>query len=93
MLVLAPLQMSAMIVFEATLSFLGMGVKPPTPTWGGMMLEGKVYLSTAWWMTVLAGLAIFVTASGLILIGEGLQRKTGQRIDVFSGTIARDEDS
>ena len=44
-LVLAPLQMSAMIVFEATLSFLGMGVKPPTPTWGGMMLEGKVYLS------------------------------------------------
>ena len=92
-LVLAPLQMSAMIVFEATLSFLGMGVKPPTPTWGGMMLEGKVYLATAWWLTVLAGLAIFVTASGLILIGEGLQRKTGQRIDVFSGTIARDEDS
>jgi peptide/nickel transport system permease protein len=92
-LVLAPLQMSAMIVFEATLSFLGMGVRPPTPTWGGMMLEGKVYLSTAWWLTVLPGLAIFVTASALILLGEGLQRKTGQRIDVFSGTVARSEDS
>jgi peptide/nickel transport system permease protein len=93
MLVLAPLQMSAMIVFEATLSFLGMGVKPPTPTWGGMMLEGKVYLSSAWWMTVLPGLCIFVTASALILIGEGLQRKTGQKIDVFSGTVNRDEDA
>jgi peptide/nickel transport system permease protein len=92
-LVLAPLQMSAMIVFEATLSFLGMGVKPPTPTWGGMMLEGKVYLSTAWWMTVLPGLCIFVTASALILIGEGLQRKTGQKIEVFSGTVKREEGS
>ena len=92
-LVLAPLQMSAMIVFEATLSFLGMGVKPPTPTWGGMMLEGKVYMSTAWWMTVLPGLCIFITASALILIGEGLQRKTGQKIDVFSGTVKRDEDA
>lgn len=92
-LVLAPLQMSAMIVFEATLSFLGMGVAPPTPTWGGMMLEGKTYLSTAWWLTVLPGLAIFVTASALILIGEGLQRKTGQKIDVFSGTVARGEGS
>ncbi|MDO8187875.1 ABC transporter permease [Conexibacter sp. JD483] len=86
-LVLAPMQMSAMIVFEATLSFLGMGVRPPTATWGGIMLEGKDYLADAWWITTLTGLAIFVTALSLMLIGDGLQRLTGQRIDAIGGTV------
>ena len=87
LLVLAPMQMSAMIVFESTLSFLGMGVRPPTPTWGGIMLEGKDYLNDAWWLTTLPGLAIFVTSLGLMLIGDGLQRATGQRVDPLRGTI------
>lgn len=80
-LVLAPMQMSAMIVFESTLSFLGMGVRPPTPTWGGIMLDGKNYLAEAWWLTTLPGAAIFVTALGLILIGDGLRRATGEDPD------------
>ncbi|HST40631.1 MAG TPA: ABC transporter permease [Conexibacter sp.] len=93
-LVLAPMQMSAMIVFESTLSFLGMGVRPPTPTWGGIMLEGKDYLADAWWITTLTGLAIFVTALSLMLIGDGLQRITGQRIDAIGGTVeSREEKS
>ncbi len=86
-LVLAPMQMSAMIVFEATLSFLGMGVRSPTATWGGIMLEGKDYLADAWWITTLTGAAIFVTALSLMLIGDGLQRLTGQRIDAIGGTV------
>ena len=74
-LTIAPLQASAMIVMEATLSFLGLGVQPPTPSWGGMLLEGKVYLSQAWWLTTIPGIAIAITCAALIGIGEGLSVK------------------
>jgi peptide/nickel transport system permease protein len=87
LLALAPVLMSAMIVFESTLSFLGMGVQPPTPTWGGAMLEGREFLTTAWWLTTLPGTAIFITSLGLILIGDGIQKRIGQRVDAISGTV------
>ncbi len=74
--VLAAMQMAAMIVFEATLSFLGMGIQPPTPSWGGIMLDGKNYITSSWWLTTLPGLAILVTSLSLILIGEGLQKRS-----------------
>ena len=80
-LVLAPLQMAAMIVFESTLSFLGMGIQPPTPSWGGIMLEGKDYMASAWWLVTLPGVAIFLTALGLILVAEGLQTKLETSVD------------
>jgi len=73
LLVLAAMQMAAMIVFEATLSFLGMGVQPPTPSWGGIMLDGKNYMTSSWWLTVFPGLAIVLTSLSLVLIGDGLQ--------------------
>jgi peptide/nickel transport system permease protein len=73
--VLAAMQMAAMIVFEATLSFLGMGVQPPTPSWGGIMLDGKNYMTSSWWLTVFPGLAIVVTSLSLVLIGDGLQAR------------------
>lgn len=76
LMVLAAMQMAAMIVFEATLSFLGMGVQPPTPSWGGIMLDGKNYISSSWWMTTLPGLAIVLTSLSLVLIGDGLQART-----------------
>ncbi|MCY0150165.1 ABC transporter permease [Hoeflea sp. G2-23] len=76
LMVLAAMQMAAMIVFEATLSFLGMGVQPPTPSWGGIMLDGKNYITSAWWLTSLPGLAIVVTSLSLVLIGDGLQART-----------------
>ena len=73
LLVLAAMQMAAMIVFEATLSFLGMGVQPPTPSWGGIMLDGKNYMTSSWWLTLFPGAAIVVTSLSLVLIGDGLQ--------------------
>lgn len=73
-LVIAPLQASAMIVMEATLSFLGLGVQPPTPSWGGILLEGKPYLVDAWWLTTLPGITIAITCAALIGLGEGLTR-------------------
>lgn len=79
LVVLAAMQMAAMIVFEATLSFLGMGIQPPTPSWGGIMLEGTTYITSAWWMTTLPGLALVATSLSLVLIGDGLQRRRRQR--------------
>lgn len=78
-IVLAAMQMAAMIVFEATLSFLGMGVQPPTPSWGGIMLDGKNYITSAWWMTALPGIALVVTSLSLVLIGDGLQRRFNRK--------------
>ncbi|MDE0782488.1 MAG: ABC transporter permease [Planktomarina sp.] len=74
--VLAAMQMAAMIVFESTLSFLGMGIQPPTPSWGGIMLDGKNFITSAWWLTTIPGLAIVLTSLSLILIGEGLQKRS-----------------
>lgn len=76
LMVLAAMQMAAMIVFEATLSFLGMGVQPPTPSWGGIMLDGKNYITSLWWLTLLPGLAIMITSLALVLIGDGLEART-----------------
>jgi peptide/nickel transport system permease protein len=73
--VLAAMQMAAMIVFEATLSFLGMGVQPPTPSWGGIMLDGKNYMTSSWWLTIFPGLAIVITSLSLVLIGDGLEAR------------------
>jgi len=84
--VLAAMQMAAMIVFEATLSFLGMGVQPPTPSWGGIMLDGKNYMTSSWWLTVFPGLAIVLTSLSLVLIGDGLQtRRDAERSRAGAG--------
>src|SRR6185295_13942422 len=70
-LVVATLDMARVIVIESALSFLGLGVQPPTPTWGGMLADGRVYLSTAWWLATFPGLAILVTVLGINLLGDG----------------------
>ncbi len=67
-LVVATLDMARVIVIESALSFLGLGVQPPTPTWGGMLADGRVYLSTAWWLATFPGLAILVTVLGINLL-------------------------
>jgi peptide/nickel transport system permease protein len=93
-LTLAPLQASAMIVMEATLSYLGLGVQPPTPSWGGMLLEGKAYLGEAWWLTTIPGLAIAITCAALIGLGEGLSAELKgdrrRRIDVEADLLTGD---
>jgi peptide/nickel transport system permease protein len=71
--VIVTLELAALIMFEATLSYLGVGIQPPTPSWGGIMLEGQNYMRSAWWITTLPGVALFVTTLGLNLISEGLR--------------------
>ena len=71
--VVASLWMATAIRTEASLSFIGLGVKPPTPTWGGMIREGFENILDAPWLAVAPGLAILVTVLGLNLVGDGLR--------------------
>ena len=70
--VVATINVSAMILAEAGLSFLGLGVRPPLPTWGRMLSEGRQVFSIAWWNAVFPGLAIMLTVFGINLLGDGL---------------------
>ena len=81
-LVVATLDMARVIVIESALSFLGLGVQPPTPTWGGMLADGRVYVSTAWWLATFPGLAILVTVLGINLFGDGLRDTLDPRLTV-----------
>jgi peptide/nickel transport system permease protein len=73
--VIATVNMSAMILNEASLSFLGLGVQPPTPAWGSMVSEARSIMSIAWWNAVFPGLAIALFVIGGNLIGDGLSRR------------------
>lgn len=81
-LVVATLDMARVIVVESALSFLGLGVQPPTPTWGGMLADGRVYITTAWWLATFPGLAILVTVLGINLFGDGLRDTLDPRLKV-----------
>lgn len=72
-LVSATLGIGGAILTESALSFLGIGVQPPTPSWGNMLTEGKDNLDVAWWLSVFPGLAILITVLGFNLLGEGLR--------------------
>lgn len=62
------------MLLGASLSFLGLGVQPPTPEWGAIISEGRPYILNAWWICALPGLALAVTGTSLSLLGEGLSR-------------------
>jgi peptide/nickel transport system permease protein len=66
-------QMAQIILLEATLSFLGVGIPPSVPSWGMMVSEGRNYIETAWWVITLPGLAIFVTTLAINFVGDGLR--------------------
>lgn len=72
-IVLSTLQVATVIIAEASLSFLGIGIQPPTPTWGGMLSDGKEYVRYAWWLPTLPGLAIFLTALSINFLGDWLR--------------------
>jgi len=72
-IVVAVFAVANMIILEATLSFLGLGVEPRVVTWGRMLNGGRLYLSTAWWLTAFPGLAIFVTVLAVNLLGDHLR--------------------
>ena len=63
------------ILAVAGLSFLGLGVRPPTPEWGAMMSEGRIYLRQAWWIVVFPGLALSWTSASIAIVAEGLRRR------------------
>jgi len=72
-LVSATLGVAGAILTESALSFLGIGVQPPTPSWGNMLINGKQTLGEAWWLSVFPGFAILVTVLGYNLLGEGIR--------------------
>ncbi len=78
-LVSATLGVGMAILVESALSFLGLGVQPPTPSWGNMLTEGKETLEIAWWLSVFPGLAILITVLGFNLLGEAIQEITDPR--------------
>jgi len=81
-IVIATLEVARMIILESALSFLGLGVQPPTPTWGGMLADGRAYLSTAWWQATFPGLSIMLTVLGINLLGDWLRDVLDPRLQV-----------
>jgi peptide/nickel transport system permease protein len=81
-IVVATLELAFMIIYESALSFLGLGVQPPTPTWGWMLSDGRNYLATAWWLATFPGLAIMLTVLAVNLLGDWLRDTLDPRLVV-----------
>lgn len=81
--VVATFAMAIVIISEASLSFLGLGVPVHIPTWGSMLSEGRSYMNRAPWLTIFPGLAIFITVFGINLLGDGLR-------DIFDPKLRRE---
>lgn len=79
MTVVATLEFGLMVLFEAGLSFLGLGVQPPTASWGAMLSTGRNYLATAWWIATFPGLCLFVLVFAVNLIGDDLRDRFDPR--------------
>ena len=73
LVVIATLELARAIVLEATLSFLGLGIQPPTPSWGGMVQEGREYLDSAWWISTFPGILLMVTSIVVSRTGDWLR--------------------
>lgn len=83
-LVIGSSQFATMVLLESGLSFLGMGIQPPLPSWGSMLAEGRDYLSNAWWLATAPGLVIAFVVLGANLLGDGLR-------DLLDPTLRRAE--
>jgi ABC-type dipeptide/oligopeptide/nickel transport system permease subunit len=79
-IVVSTFQLAELVIVESSLSFLGLGVQPPTPSWGAMVSEGREYVSSAWWLATLPGTAIAVTVLGANLVGDALRDYLDPRI-------------
>ncbi len=77
--VVATLEFGLMVLFEAGLSFLGLGVRPPTASWGAMLSTGRNYVATAWWIATFPGLALFVLVLCVNLLGDDLRDRLDPR--------------
>lgn len=72
-IVIATINVGRVIISEAALSFLGLGIQPPAVSWGGMLSDGRQYLATSWWVATLPGLAITITVLAIIFVGDWLR--------------------
>jgi len=80
LIVVATLDLARTIILESTLSFLGLGMQPPTPSWGGMLSDGREYLLTAWWIATFPGLALMLTALSFNRLGDWARDLTDPRL-------------
>ena len=80
LIILGTLRVANIIIWESGLSYLGMGAPPPMPTWGRMLAEGRVYMTNAWWLVTLPGLAIMLTILSINLLGDGLRDALDPRL-------------
>ena len=71
--VVATLEVGLMVVFEASLSFIGLGVQPPTASWGSMLSDGQQYVASAWWLATFPGLALFGLVLSVNLLGDAVR--------------------
>ncbi|MGG0718600.1 ABC transporter permease [Robertmurraya massiliosenegalensis] len=72
-IVITTLSVASIIILEASLSYLGLGIQPPAVSWGGMLTAGRDYLATSWWIATFPGLAITITVLGIIFLGDWLR--------------------
>jgi peptide/nickel transport system permease protein len=80
-IVVATFSVARMIIAEASLSFLGLGIPPPAPSWGAMLDEGRNYITTGWWLALFPGLAILVLVLGINLVGDWLRDVLDPRLE------------
>jgi peptide/nickel transport system permease protein len=78
--VLVTLQLGSAIMVESALTFLGVGLQPPAVAWGLMIADGRIYIATAWWIPIFAGLAIMITVLGANLLGDWLRDTLDPRL-------------
>jgi len=78
-IVVATLEFGLMVLFEAGLSFLGLGVQPPTPSWGSILSVGRNYMGTAWWIATFPGFCLFLLVLSINVIGDRLRDRLDPR--------------
>ncbi|HXX36544.1 MAG TPA: ABC transporter permease [bacterium] len=89
-IVIATLQLAKIVILEASLSFLGLGVQPPTPDWGRMLAEGRDFVATAWWLAAFPGLAILLLVLSVNLMGDWLGTYLDPRLRTLGRANARE---
>ncbi len=82
-IILAALHLGQMIIYESSLSFLGLGIQPPTPSWGGMVSDGREYLNTAWWISTFPGFAIAITVMAVGFMGDAVRDALDPRFQEY----------
>jgi peptide/nickel transport system permease protein len=89
--VVGTLELGLMVIFEASLSFIGLGVQPPTASWGTMLSEGQQYVATAWWLATFPGVALFGLVLAVNMLGDAVRDRLDptQRVGKRAGWIGR----